>query len=254
MKSKYINISKRITKGIQKGWSTPTLPSSIANFNNHPITRIFRIIGGISILITLGRISLNINDIPNYILYASNFISILFFIYMFAINILRIIHIIKILGTDELDVRNSPLDRLASLTARVLFCAKGLCYVGAGTGSAVGSGLALDAALVNTGNDPVFSPLFVSFLKTILPEGVIRGSNVQMTGSEIKRLIKGLDASQAEQAGLSDLAESIKGSPSLTETEKAELEQIVENEKLKIQAEEAYMKTKVKEELEKLKK
>ena len=99
---------------------------------------------------------------------------------MFSINILRIIHIIKVLGTDELEVRNSPLDRLATLTARVLFCAKGLCYVGAGTGSAVGSGLALDAALVNTGHDTVFSPLFVSFLKTILPEGVIKKSGIEM--------------------------------------------------------------------------
>ena len=187
MKNKFINISKRITKGIQKGWSVPTLPVSIANFHNHPITRIFRIIGGLSILITLGKISLNINDIPNYILYASNFISILFFIYMFGINILRLIHIIKVIGTDKLDVKNSPLDSLASLTARLIFCAKGLCYVGAGTGSAVGSGLALDAALINTGNEPVFSPVFVSFLNTILPEGVIKKSNVNMTGSEIKK-------------------------------------------------------------------
>jgi hypothetical protein len=154
---------KRIAKGIQKGWSIPTLPSTIANFHNHPITRIFRIIGGITILITLGKISLTINDIPNYILYPSNFISFLFFIYIayaLAINILRLIHVFKVLRTDELDVKNSPLDRLATLTARVLFCAKGLCYVGGVTGSAIGSGLALDAALVNTGNDSVFSPLF----------------------------------------------------------------------------------------------
>lgn len=254
MKNKFINISKRITKGIQKGWSVPTLPVSIANFHNQPITRIFRIIGGLSILITLGRISLNINDIPNYILYAFNFISILFFIYMFAINVLRLIHIIKVLGTNELDVRNSPLDRLASLTARVIFCAKGLCYVGAGTGSAVGSGLALDAALVNTGHDPVFSPVFVSFLKTILPEGVIKKSDVNMTGSEIKKLIKNLDESQADQVGLSDIGKTIQGSPSLSELEKTELEEIVNKEKLNIQAKEAYLKTKIKEELDKLKK
>ena len=151
MFNKFIHISKRITKGIQKGWVVPTLPLSIANFHNHPITRIFRIIGGLSILITLGRISLNINEIPNYILYTSNFISILFFIYMFAFSIFRLIHVFKVLRTDELDVKNSPLDRLASLTARVIFCAKGLCYVGAGTGSAVGSGVTLNAALVNSG-------------------------------------------------------------------------------------------------------
>ena len=254
MKNKFINISKRITKGIQKGLSVPTLPVSIDNFHNHPITRIFRIIGGLSILITLGRISLNINDIPNYILYISNFISILFFIYRFIINILRLIHIIKLLTTDELDVRNSPLDRLASLTARVIFCAKGLCYVGAGTGSAVGSGLALDAALVNTGHDPVFSPVFVSFLKTILPEGVIKKSDVSMTGSEIKKTIKSLDENQTDQIGLSNIAKTIQGLSSLTELEKSELEEILDNEKLIIKAKEACLKTKIREELENLKK
>jgi len=186
MFSSLIKISQRISKGIQKSWSVPTLPAHIINFHNHPITRIFRIIGGLSILITLGRITLTI-DIPNYILYTSNFISILFFIYMLVISILRLIYVFKVLKTDELDVRNSPLDRLASLTARVLFCAKGLCYAGAGTVSAIGSGLALDAALVSTGHDPIFSPVFVSFLKTILPEGVIKQSNVNMRGTEIKK-------------------------------------------------------------------
>ena len=41
---------------------------------------------------------------------------------MFVINILRLIYIIKLLSTDELDVRNSTLDRLTSLTDRVIFC------------------------------------------------------------------------------------------------------------------------------------
>lgn len=252
MFNKFIHISKRITKGIQKGWVVPTLPLSIANFHNHPITRIFRIIGGLSILITLGRISLNINEIPNYILYTSNFISILFFIYMLAINILRLIHIIKVLGTDELEVRNSPLDRLASLTARVIFCAKGLCIAGATTSTVVGAGLALDAGLINTDHDPVFSPLFVDFLKTILPEGAIKKSNMVMKGSEINKALKDLNKIEAEKIGLSNINSSIKNLPSLTMEEKKDLELILEQEKAILNAKQAYLKSKVKEEIDKL--
>jgi hypothetical protein len=54
-----------------------------------------------------------------------------------------------------------------------------------------------------------------------------------MTGSEIKKLIKGLDASQSEKAGLSDIVDSIKGSPSLSDAEKTELEEIIKIEKKK---------------------
>jgi hypothetical protein len=95
---------------------------------------------------------------------------------MLGINIIRLIHIIKILGSDELDIRNSPLDRIASLTAIILLCGKGLCVYGAVGGSVVGAGLALDNSLINTGNEPVFSPQFVGLLKKILPEGVIKST------------------------------------------------------------------------------
>ena len=113
MKTNFFNITKRITKGIQKGWSRlrPTLPTTIANFHNHLITRIFRIIGGLSLMFTLGRFSLLNKDIPIYIIYASNFISLLFSIYMFVINIFRLIHIFKVLRSDDLNIRNTPLDK-----------------------------------------------------------------------------------------------------------------------------------------------
>lgn len=75
-----------------------------------------------------------------------------------------------------------------------------------------------------------------------------------MRNSEINRIIKGLDASQADKVGLSNIGESIKGTASLTEIEKAELDNIVKNEQSNLQAKEAYMNSKIKEELDKLKK
>lgn len=53
---------------------------------------------------------------------------------------------------------------------------------------------------------------------------------------------------------MSEISKEIQGSPSLSEAEKKELENIVKNEQLNIQAKEAYLKTKIKEELDKLKK
>jgi hypothetical protein len=53
----------------------PTLPDNITKFHNNSIVRLFRIIGGLSVIITLGNITLTF-DIPTYILYTSIFISI----------------------------------------------------------------------------------------------------------------------------------------------------------------------------------
>lgn len=100
-----------------------TLPENITKFHNNPIVKLFWIIGGLNVIITLGKITFTF-DIPTYFLYTSIFISISFLLYMLGINIFRLIHIIKVLKSDKLDIRNSPLVRIVSLTARVLFCAK----------------------------------------------------------------------------------------------------------------------------------
>jgi hypothetical protein len=34
---------------------------------------------------------------------------------------------IKVLKSDDLDVRNSPLDRFATIAAKIILCRKGLC-------------------------------------------------------------------------------------------------------------------------------
>jgi len=251
-KKKIIN---RFWIGIKKGLITPTLPDNITRFHNNPLVRLFRIIGGLSLIITLGKISLNFN-IPSFFYYSSAFISLTFLMYMFVINIFRLIHIIKILKSDKLEVRNSPLDRFATLTARVLLCTKGLCYAGAAGGSVTGFGLGLDAVLINTGNDPVFSPYFLGVLYKILPSGTIRPSQYGVNGvrnSEIKKILNQLDDTQLEQLGLKDLSNSLKSTTALSETEKKELEEIALNHYQDLVNKEAYLKSKVKAEIDKLK-
>ena len=115
---------KRIFIGFKKGYQTPTLPDHILKITNYPIIRIFRFLGGLSFLLILSKNYLNY---PIIVLYLAMFIATIYTIYHFIISYFKIKHIIKILRSDELDIRNSPLDRLATLGARALLCFKGAC-------------------------------------------------------------------------------------------------------------------------------
>ena len=84
-----------IKRGILIGFQTPSLPDNVLNFTNLPIIRIFRVLGGISILLLLS------NKLPTkgfylVILYLAFFLAVLFFIFQLVLIYYRIIHIIKI--------------------------------------------------------------------------------------------------------------------------------------------------------------
>ena len=44
------SIFKSILTGVKKGYQTPTLPIHIIEFTNQPLTRILRVIGGVSFI------------------------------------------------------------------------------------------------------------------------------------------------------------------------------------------------------------
>jgi hypothetical protein len=91
----------RIYIGFKKGFFKPTLPEKILIFQSNPIIRIFRVLGGLSILILLihKKYELSFNIFILYLLIA---ISFLFFMYHVIISFYRVINIIKILKSDEL--------------------------------------------------------------------------------------------------------------------------------------------------------
>lgn len=91
--------------GFKKGYNTPTLPENIIKVQSYFLIRIIRFLGGLSFLLILSKNYLNY---PMYLLYISMFFSILFTIYHFIITYYRITHIIKILKSDQFDIRNSP--------------------------------------------------------------------------------------------------------------------------------------------------
>jgi len=54
---------QRIWKGLKLGWNLPSLPVSVEKFHNHPIIIIFRVLGGISILLVLSKSEFAINNL-----------------------------------------------------------------------------------------------------------------------------------------------------------------------------------------------
>lgn len=53
MKNNKKTIFQRLLIGLKVGWNAPVLPPKVLNFHNNPLIRIFRVIGGISILTVL---------------------------------------------------------------------------------------------------------------------------------------------------------------------------------------------------------
>lgn len=44
---------QRFATGLKHGWHTPMLPAKVIAFNNYPLVRIFRVVGGLSVLTVL---------------------------------------------------------------------------------------------------------------------------------------------------------------------------------------------------------
>ena len=81
----------------------------------------------------------------------------------------RFKHIYKVLKSDELDIRNSPFDRFATLSAKLVMCAKGACDTVHPAGSALGLMLGTDEVLKAANREPIFAPFLGGLLNQILP-------------------------------------------------------------------------------------
>jgi|SRR5882757_1809827 len=112
----------RTLKGIKKGLITPTLSPKLLEFQRKPLIRLLRVIGGLSFLTLLGRgyylvdnqskVGIENTYITLGLFYLSFLFATLFFIYHIYITYHRIKHIKLVLKSGELDIRNSPLDKI----------------------------------------------------------------------------------------------------------------------------------------------
>lgn len=149
-------IFQRIWLGIKVGWNTPMLPPKVLSFHNHSFTRIFRVLGGISIITFLSK---------KYMLfiYPFNYVVLLFallhFMYIAIISIIKLFYGIKVLKSDKLEVRNSPVDKLAGAAGKLLFCWKYGCQAGSAGLGLVGTSFLIDTMLEAGNQEKVFTPL-----------------------------------------------------------------------------------------------
>jgi len=86
------------------------------------------------------------------------FFVFLFTIYHIIITYYRIKHIIKLIKSDKLDIKISPLDKSATLGARALLCFKGVCESAQPVGLTLGLKLGTDEILKGVKRDPIFAP------------------------------------------------------------------------------------------------
>jgi len=173
------NFFKRLKIGISKGWNTPTLPQHLLTLQLHPLIRIFRVIGGISILLILTK---RVNYFNSFVLYLVVLISIFYTFYILYISYYRLRHIYKIMRSKDLEIRNSPLDKFATLASKLIFCIKGACDTAVPLGVALGVMAGFDTILEHKGKEPIFLPF--------IAEITLSESEEQKIYKERKNLLK----------------------------------------------------------------
>lgn len=160
------NLFQRLFIGIKKGLFTPTLPEYIIVIHNNVFIRIFRVVSGICALLIITHKLESLGDGLLYLfsLYICIIINIIYSIYMIFINYHRIKHIYKVLKSDALDIRNSPLDRMARIAARLIMCSKGACELMAPIGLFYGAMCGLDELRTLKGHEPIFKPFIADII------------------------------------------------------------------------------------------
>lgn len=112
---------------LNRGFKLSLLPESVSKFHNHPITRIFRVLGGISFLLFIGGAYIARESIFFYIIFP---LAILQLIYIMVISTIKFCYYIYLLKNGKLLVKNSPLDKLASIGLNLVACVKDTCQYG----------------------------------------------------------------------------------------------------------------------------
>jgi len=160
MKNHYKSKLHSIVIGLKIGWHTTTLPEKVQSFHNSPLCRIFRVVGGICLLIVVTRhnpmfFSI-LSHLPLSVAILVVTLAILHLCYILGILIFRLKHIHSLFKNNKLEVRNSSLDRLATLSLKLLMCAKYGCLGVAGAGTAITTFTGLDTILELGGHEPIF--------------------------------------------------------------------------------------------------
>src|SRR5229473_2505394 len=130
-------------KGVMKGYKVPTLPKKIELILNNVYIRILRFIGGLCLLLILTSSHLSF---PMYLQFIIVILGCLQSIQIMVIFVIKFIYGIYTLiyKAKDFEVRNSPLNQLATHLAKFLYCVKIGCVMTAGTATFIAGGGAFD--------------------------------------------------------------------------------------------------------------
>ena len=186
-------IFKRLLIGAKLGWNTPTLPENVIKFIMNPLVRILRVLGGGGIS-TILLLSNKVSLYSVFMFYLTFFVfAFLFFIYHIVILVIRFKYIYKTLKSEKLDVKNSPLDHLARLSARLILCAKGVCDGAQPVGVSMGIMLGIDTVLEKADHKAIFGPALGHALKTILPNNSLEQKTIDLISGSVSQIDKNSD-------------------------------------------------------------
>ena len=154
--------------GIKQANSIPTLPSILENYYNHPITRVFRVIGGIVAAIVILKKHL-LCPYPINIILA--FIALVQLAQIIFISITKVVFgiYLYIKFPEKFEVRNSPLNVSASHLAKLAICWKYSCAAGASSVSLLAAGVTIDTILDASDRPKLFQPMINKVLGVTVP-------------------------------------------------------------------------------------
>ena len=139
-------ILQRIWSGLKVGWIAPMLSPKVLNFHSHPFIRITFLSKKYLLFI-----------------YSFNYIVLLFtllhFLYITIISIIKLFYGILGLKSDKLDVKNSSIDKLAGAASKMLYCWKYGCQAGSAGLGLVGTSFLIDNMLEAGNQKKVFTSL-----------------------------------------------------------------------------------------------
>lgn len=166
------NVFYRVYTGVKKGFITATLPNDVLKLQANPIIRVFRFLGGLSVILILTR---RLDYLGSGLLFkmALGFCTVLAFsfsIFLCYINYRRFKHMLNHINDGELDVKNSPIDRMASFFAKAIWCSKGFCEGVAPIGVAYGGLYGLDELRKAKGLEPLFIPIIAEMVMPKTPQ------------------------------------------------------------------------------------
>jgi len=185
--------------GFIRAYSIPTLPPKLELFYTHIFVKILRIIGGFSCVLVITKTHLML---PSFL---HLFLAIVASFQMTQIMIILTIKFFYGLYTliykkEKFEIRNSPLNRYASLMSKALYCMKLGCSGTAGGAGFIAGGAAYDSILEASGRDPVFVPFMGKAFNTVFGEG----PNNKVT-SNIKNTISSVTPNTQDQESVTEV-------------------------------------------------